>query len=173
MSVDTETIVQVLMLQRDRLFAYVWTIVRDVQLVEDTLQELSILAVQKGREVENERNLIVWLRRAARLKSQEILRQRNRMPLTLDDATLDNLDAFWSKQDSVPASIGVQALRDCISRLAPTSRRILALRYFDCRKTAEVAQILGRKVAVIYTTLSRIHKVLRECVQATLESETR
>lgn len=69
MPLDVATIVQTLMQQRDSLSVYIWTIVRDVQLVEDTLQELSILAVQKGGEIEDASRLPAWFRRAVRFNS--------------------------------------------------------------------------------------------------------
>jgi RNA polymerase sigma-70 factor (ECF subfamily) len=169
MTADVATIVQTLMQQRDSLFAYIWTIVRDVQLAEDTLQELSILAVRKGCEIEDPSRLPAWLRRSARLKALELLRDRGRNPAILSDAVLDQLEGYWSERDSVATTDAAEALRNCLGKISDSNRRILVMRYVEDRKTGDIAQILGRKVDVVYTTLSRIHTALRKCVKARLE----
>lgn len=161
-------IVQVLMEQRDRLFAYIWTIVRDVQLAEDVLQEVSILAVKKGGDIENAARLVVWLRHAARLESLAMCRRRTRSPVILDDKVLDQLDAFWAERDTHSAGRELMALRACVAQLTPRNLRILALRHVHGKKAPEMAEILGRSVDVVYTMVARIHRTLRECVQARL-----
>lgn len=160
--------VQVLMEQRDRLFAYIWTIVHDVQLAEDVFQELSILAVKKCGEVEDRPRLILWLRRAARLQALAMCRQRSRSPVILDEAVLDQLDSYWTERDTDSAGKEMNALRECVGQLTAKNLHILSLKHVDGKKAPEIAEILGRSVEVVYTMVARIHKSLRECVQARL-----
>ena len=163
-------IVQVLMEQRDRLFAYIWTIVHDVQLAEDVLQEVSILAMKKGGEIEDRKRLVPWLRHAARLEALTACRRRARSPLILDDQVLDHLDAFWAKRDAYSASQEMDALRECVAQLTAKNLRILSLKHADGKKAPEIAKILGHSVDVVYTMVARIHRSLRECVQARLQA---
>ena len=83
------------MQQRDRLFSYLWGILGDTQLADDTLQELYLLAVEKCAEIENADHLIGWLRRAARLKALEVIRTARQLPITLSEEVLDQFEAFW------------------------------------------------------------------------------
>ena len=171
MPIDAKTVAKVLMQQRDRLFAQVWTIVGDPQLIEDVLQELAVVAIGKGVEVEDEPRLCAWLCKAARLKSLEALRSRGRTPLLLSDEVLDQLDFVWMAEHQTPLAKTLEHLRTCVEKLTPNNRHILGLRYGQGKKTAEVAAIVGRKVTAVYKALIRMHVTLRECVEARLVEE--
>jgi DNA-directed RNA polymerase specialized sigma24 family protein len=49
MALDSPAIVRLLMAERSRLFSYTWAIVGDVHLAEDVFQEVSLLAIEKGK----------------------------------------------------------------------------------------------------------------------------
>ncbi len=57
MPLDRKTVIRVLMTERDRLYAYIWSLIGDVHLAEDVLQEVSLLAADKADEVSNEQAL--------------------------------------------------------------------------------------------------------------------
>lgn len=163
---DVKTVVQVLMQQRDRLVAYVWTLVGDVQLAEDTLQDLAILAMEKGIEVEDEVRLVVWLRRAARLKALETLHKLGRPALELTESTLEQIEASWADRHVTTEGALVESLRECVRTLSPNNRRILTERYVEGRKPAEIAIRLGRSATAVYKALFRLHRALRDCMLA-------
>lgn len=164
MPTDVKAIVQVLMQQRERLCAHIWTIVRDAQLVEDVLQELSVLAIEKGGDFPDDVHLIAWLRRAARLKALEALRARGRLPVYMDDALLDELERQWEQRALLSDAELIKALHDCVGTLTAGNQQILSLRYRKGKKAAEIATLLGRKVEAVYRALTRIHVALRDCV---------
>jgi RNA polymerase sigma factor (sigma-70 family) len=170
MSLDATTVAKVLMQQRDKLFAQIWTIVGDPQLIDDVLQELAVVAVQKGVEVEDEVRLRAWLCKAARFKALEALRARHRAPLLLSDEVLDQLDLAWIDERR-PLATMLSHLHSCMEKLTPNNRRILGLRYVQGKKTAEVARLLGRNVETLYKAIIRIHVSLRECIEARLAEE--
>jgi RNA polymerase sigma-70 factor (ECF subfamily) len=172
MPLEATTIAQILTQQRDRLFAQAWAIVRDAQLVEDTLQELSILAIQKGGSLEDEKHLTAWLRRSVRFKALEVLRMHGRAPLAINDAILDQIESYWAERDRHNDTRRVDALAECLDRLTPKNRRLLQLRYVDGKKSAEIAAVVGHKADVIYTMIARVHRSLRECVEAKLQEES-
>lgn len=157
------------MQQRERLYAQIWTLVGDMQLAEDVLQEVSLLAVDKATEVPDDDRLIAWLRRAARLKSLEALRSLGRQVPPFSDELLDQFDVEWQSRDACPDSEIVAALRECMQQLTPDNRRLLKLRYASGKKTGDIADLLGRKAATVYQALSRVHRVLRQCIQGKLK----
>lgn len=168
MAVTPTDIVKVLMRERDRLFAYVWSIVGDIHVAEDVIQEVSLLAADKGGEVANEHALLVWVRKAARLKALEALRSTARRPVPLDDSVLEQMEPHWAKYDRVDSAEMVEALRVCMEKLTENNRRLLKLRYVDGLRMGEVARALGRKAATVYQAMSRLHANLAECVQRRL-----
>ncbi len=94
MSIAAQDVVRILMRERDRLFAYIWAAVGDAHLAEDVFQEVSMLAAEKGIDVANEHALVIWIRRAARLKSLEAVRARTRRPTPLDDSVPTDTSVF-------------------------------------------------------------------------------
>jgi RNA polymerase sigma-70 factor (ECF subfamily) len=170
MPLDATTIAKVLMQQRDRLFAQVWTIVGDPQLIEDVLQDLAVIAVDKGIALEDEPRLRAWLYKAARLKALEAVRARKKSPLLLSDEVLDQLELAWITDDQ-PYRTALEYLRTCMEQLTPNNRQILSLRYGQGKKTAEVARRLGRNVESMYKAIIRIHVALRECIEAHVAEE--
>jgi RNA polymerase sigma-70 factor (ECF subfamily) len=172
MVTDVKAIVQVLTLQHERLYAQIWAIVGDAQLAEDVLQEVSILAVDKGVDVPNDGRLVLWLRRSARFKALEALRDRGRLPVTLTDELLEAFDRHWNEADSLVEPHLVEALRHCTQQLTPANQRLLTLRYRDGKKCADVAKLVGRSLDAVYQSLSRVHHLLRKCVEAKLKEGT-
>ncbi len=162
---DQLHIMRVLLRDRDKLFAYAWSIVRDTHLAEDVFQEMSLLVIEQRDKIVDEAHLMVCLRQAARLKSLEALRQRNRMPQMLSDETLALLGAHWQRYDAYDSSDMVDALRSCIARLTPYARQIVKLRYVDGLPGQQVAAAVNRKVETVYKSLSRIHRSLRDCIR--------
>jgi RNA polymerase sigma-70 factor (ECF subfamily) len=169
MSIPVKIVVQVLMQQHNRLFAYIWSIVGDAQLAEDAMQELSVLAVEKGVEVADEDRLVVWLWRAAKLKALEFRRQKRMVPLPLEGEVADQLEQAWQNYTSPGDSQLAEALQQCITSLTPDHRELLRLRYTEGKKAGDIARALKRKAASVYQAIARLHRSLRDCIEARLK----
>jgi RNA polymerase sigma-70 factor (ECF subfamily) len=172
MALEVKTVVQVLMQQHSRLFAFTWTIIGDTQMTEDVMQELSVLAVEKGVEVADETSLVVWLWRAARLKALEFRRQKRRSPITLNDQLAEQLELRWLGRPAVSDSQLTESLQGCMDELTPNNRQLLSLRYVEGKKSREIARALHRKPATVYQSIARLHRSLRKCIEARLSEAT-
>ncbi len=164
MALDQATVVKVLVAERAKLLAYIWSIVRDEHTVEDVFQEVSILAVQKCHEIENPRVLWAWLRQTAKYRSLHALRVRGKQ-LILDEHLLSKLDLVWPEYDQTPSPAMIDSLLKCVAELTPNAQQIVGLRYVDGLSGIEVAKRLKREVHAVYMALSRIHSALRRCIQ--------
>jgi RNA polymerase sigma-70 factor (ECF subfamily) len=164
MALEQATVVRVLLSERAKLLAYIWSIVRDEHTVEDVFQEVSILAVEKCGQINDEGALWPWLRQTAKFRSLHALRARGKQ-VPLDDELLDKLDVAWQAFDDLPSPALVDSLLKCVKKLSPYAQRIVALRYVDGLSGIEVASRLKREVHTIYVALTRIHNSLRRCVQ--------
>ena len=164
MALEQATVVRVLLAERSKLLAYIWSIVRDEHTVEDVFQEVSILAVEKCGQITDENALWPWLRQTAKFRSLHAVRARGSQ-LPLNEDLLDKLDLTWRDYDDVSSSAMVESLLKCVGKLSPYAQRIIALRYVDGLSGIEVAARLQREVHTIYVALTRIHNSLRRCVQ--------
>jgi RNA polymerase sigma-70 factor (ECF subfamily) len=172
MAIEREEAVRVLMRDHDRLSAYAWVIVRDDQIVEDVLQEVALLLIEKHPEITSNQHLAGWLRTACRNKALEAIRARQRHPTLLSNEALDLLDVNWQRLEVEAEAFHAQALQHCLQKLTPRSRQILELRHIHNLKSGEIAAKLSRKVETIYVGLMRIHATLADCIKAILAPET-
>lgn len=174
MSIDQPIIVRTLMRDRAKLLAFIWSIVHDGHIAEDVLQDVSVLAVEKRDEIESEAVLGAWLRTTARHRALYAMRRDRRSPLTLDEHVLDLMESEWRKRDS-PDGPGadrvMSALRSCLTKLTPSVRQVIQLRYGQSLSSQQIANQLGRSIASIYKATTRAHASLAECVRRTMQQE--
>jgi RNA polymerase sigma-70 factor (ECF subfamily) len=69
------------------------------------------------------------------------------------------------EQDSPRDDALVDALRDCVGALPPTSREIVQRYYADAAPLAEIGKSLGRDASSLKVTLFKIRARLRDCVE--------
>jgi len=166
MAITDEQLVRVLLRDRETLFAYCWSILRNDDLAEEVFQELSALAVQKRKDILSEQHLAGWLRLAARNKAHELIRARGSGPTLLDDELLNMLEVDWRRWDATPSATLLHSLRQCLTGLGKSARELIDLRYGQGLKSAQVAEKLNRNVKSVYVALTRIHVKLGDCVRS-------
>ena len=160
-----DEIVRTLLGARSRLSAGFYMTLRDVHLVEDLFQEVTVKALAQGELFTNEAQLLSWARVVGRNAALNQLRKLNRLSVGLPDALLETLEA----EGAVTIESGrEEALASCLQRVPPAAREMLDLRYFHGLSCIEVAQRTGAGVDAIYQKLSRLHRSLRECMEQKL-----
>ena len=65
----------------------------------------------------------------------------------------------------------LDGLRDCVGKLGHEAADLVALRYFNERSCKEIAEQKQRTVSWVTTTLNRVRKTLRDCMESSLRSE--
>jgi RNA polymerase sigma-70 factor, ECF subfamily len=167
-ALEIEQVVRLLTAEHNKLGAYVWSITGDFNVCEDVLQEVALLAIEKGREVADEPRLKVWFRRVARLKALEALRQRHRTAVPFCEETMDKLERQWEPYDQqaeLADSSTVEMLQACMNELTVLQRRLLDLRYASGLHSSQIAKRLKMKVKTVYQAITRAHRSLVDCVQ--------
>jgi RNA polymerase sigma-70 factor (ECF subfamily) len=163
-----DEIIRSLFAHRARLSSAVWMVVRDVHLAEDVFQEVMVKAAARLEPFDHEAHLLAWSRVTGRHLALNLLRQRNRGWVVLNEETLDLLDADWAS--SPMPSARVEALQDCLETMPAGPRRMLDLRYAEGHSCEEVARTFGLNLDAAYQRLSRLHRALRDCVEQKLIS---
>ncbi len=164
MAIDQETLLRLLTSEQDKLRAYTWQIARDDHVVEEVLQDMAVVALQKCAQIENGQHFPAWARRTCRNLAMAAIRKKSHRPFLLSNAVLDLLESRWETLDGTGASDLIAALRKCVDRLTPHARQVLANRYAEGLPCGEVAQRMGVKVDTVYMSLMRIHRQLEECI---------
>lgn len=169
MPIQSDVIVRVLMQQRAELIGYAWLVVADPDVAEDVFQEVSVAAIRKSDEINDEDHLVGWLYQAIRLQGLKARRDRSRRAQLLSADVLEALaDA---REDQASESDRQVALRECVNRLQGVTRDILEMRYGQDLKPAAIADQTGKKTQTIYKTITRAHAALRDCVNKRLTKD--
>ena len=171
MALSPEKVAQLLMSEHLRLRAYVWLIVRDDHLVDDVLQEVSLVAVRKCEAIVDDSHFPAWARTTSRNIALDMLRKEQRTPSAVGDRLMDVIDEHWDEVESLAGSTSVNALRHCLEELTPYNRRLIELRYGEGLKSSQVAERLDRAVGTVYVALTRVHKTLGDCVRGRIDRE--
>ena len=171
MPVSSDLIMSVVMKSRPRLHGYAWVVTGDPDLAEDVLQEVSLLALQKADQINDETHLHGWLHESIRRQGLTARRARMSQAAQLSSEVLAMLAEVQVEQHNAGHTAQLKALRYCIELLGDKSRDTLAMRYGDGLKPAQIAEQTSRPVRSVYQMITRAHTSLRACVTKKLQAE--
>ena len=100
MALTQQAVVNTLVADRSKLFAYTWSIVRNHHATEDIYQEVVLAAMPHTEEMKDQGHVLAWARRAARLRAIDWLRREKRQAQLLDGSVLDLLEEDWRRLDA-------------------------------------------------------------------------
>jgi RNA polymerase sigma-70 factor (ECF subfamily) len=168
MPLPADAIVQVLLRERLRVTALAAAVARDAHTADDIFQQVVLSALESSAHFNDTAHVVTWALRAARHRAIDFARAKQLRPLP--DEVLDLLEAPGEDFGGAWTDRG-EALHQCLGRLTPSARSLLQLKYGDGLTAPAIAARLRRSADAVYQSLSRVHRVLRECVQARLGAE--
>lgn len=163
-----EMVLKTLLDARLRLCAGLWTVLRDTHAIDDIFQMVLLRAVKQADSLNDEEHVMAWARVTARNLAIDHLRKHQTQMRVLDDQTLDLLDAELDRRGDEELAERLDALKNCVEKLPPRSRRLVDLRYHERRAGREMADLLEMSVDAVYQALRRVHLALRQCVEQQL-----
>lgn len=159
---------------RSWLLAYFIAGTGDAHRAEDLVQDVFAAALKNAERFDPSRSFGAWLRGIAR--NLLLMSYRERRALVLDGPALDRLDAAAERAEAAHADSGWSTrrqhlLKDCLKEVPERSRKILALKYGDGRRSRAIAERLGMRPTAVDMLLSRVRLALRDCVERKLAHE--
>jgi RNA polymerase sigma-70 factor (ECF subfamily) len=149
------------------VFGFILSLVPRWADAEEIFQETCRSSWQRFEEFKPGTNFTAWVCRDARFRVLEARKRSQRDPMLLSDL-LEN-DIIAAAEEDLGERHA--ALMDCLQKLNPRDRHLLASRYWDDMKPAEIAQQDNLTVSTIHKALSRIRHALFICVDRTLRKE--
>ena len=166
----------VVMKYQPMLLSYAGFRVPDRDLVDEVVQQTFIRAYEQLAEYRSGDDFGVWLRSICGYMIKAELKRniRNRQNVRkysdyLKQRLLETALEHGMGDDS-PESHAV--LGDCLGGLEGTARQLITYRYTENRSVNEIAGLAGRTVTWVTSTLFRIRRTLRECVERHLAPRT-
>jgi RNA polymerase sigma-70 factor, ECF subfamily len=170
-SLESQKRLMLLMTQHQRrIFSYIYTLVPDRHSAEDLLQETSLVICEKFESFQPGTDFVAW---ACQIAYWEVRRARQRFArskVVFDDDVLEAV-AHTAAGMSPEVDARHEALAGCLGKLHPRDRELVLTRYEPGCGVEEAARIGGRSLEAAYKALSRIRKLLADCITHTLASE--
>lgn len=145
------------------LYLYLLPLVGNPADADEVLQETNLVIWAKWHQFEEGTNFLAWSRAIARLEVFRFRRSRHHKLALLEEGLLDQV-ARRAEVVSDEIDLRQEALTECMEKLRPRDRELIRLRYAPGANGDQVAQKLGRPANSVYQSLSRIRRVLLECV---------
>jgi RNA polymerase sigma-70 factor, ECF subfamily len=166
-----EDFIRELTASQDRLFAFILTLLPDVNGAGDVLQETHIEMWRKRQQFAKGTHFIAWACQIARYKVFEHRRTMGREKLVFDEELVHQLakDAGRNAEHG-PERLGI--LEACLARLSPRQRALIGERYGLGRSVKEIAQQVGRSASALAVALFRIRQALLDCIERKLSEGT-
>lgn len=152
-----------------RLYAFIMTLVFSHQDAEEVFQNTSVVLWDKFHDFRPGSNFFAWASRIAYFEALNLFKQQRRSPLLSEQAMESLASEATALSDQSTARI--EALSECLARLAAADREMIQDRYFYQRAPKQIAELRSRSLDSIYRALSRIHNLLLNCVERTLARE--
>ncbi|MBI1368554.1 MAG: sigma-70 family RNA polymerase sigma factor [Planctomycetes bacterium] len=168
----TARFVQQLTTCQSRVYAYIATLVGDLDQAHDVLQETNLVLWEKSAEYEEGRDFLAWACGVAKYQVLAHRRDRGRDRLRFSDTVTEQL-AEETIRESGTAEDRRRALHGCLNKLPARQHDLLLRRYSPDGSVQAIAAQLGRPVGSISQAIYRIRKALAECVERTMRAEGR
>lgn len=156
--------VKLLTRHQEDIRAFIASLIPGSSDVGDILQETNVVLWMKRDDFEPGTNFIAWSFAIARL---QVLKQRSRAKregeLRFSDKFIEAVSGM-----SPPAVLHeeyLSALERCMAKLTTYQRNMITSRYSSGRSLREFAENNGESPASLRSTLLRLRKALRKCIE--------
>ena len=144
-----------------RIFSYIYTLVPDRHAAEDILQETSVVICEKFEDFRSGTDFVAWACQIAWWQVRAARTKFARSKVVFDDKVLESV-AQTAAEMLPEQDARHEALAGCLKKLNPRDRELLMTRYET--GVEEAAQRTGRSLVAAYKALTRLRKLLHDCV---------
>lgn len=157
--------------------AFIAQSVRPADLADDLAQDVFLSAFRSLDQFHADSSFLAWLLGIARHKVLTHLRsqtRRQRREMSHLAEALAQWRADWADRDSFESDAAdlQTRLRECIERLAPTSRQVVEEHYFRSCSAEAIGARLGKSGGAVRMLLLRIRTALATCLRGSTREES-
>jgi RNA polymerase sigma-70 factor, ECF subfamily len=160
---DSEAFVESMTAHQGRLYAYILSLLGDVDQANDVLQEANVVLWRNASEFRPGSNFRAWAFRIAHFQVMAHRQRQFRDRVVFDDEILALLDPAAREADETYES-REQALTGCLEKLGAPHRDLLHRRYAQGQSLQTIAQACRKTANGVAQMLFRIRRSLIECV---------
>jgi RNA polymerase sigma-70 factor, ECF subfamily len=158
-------------LNQGQIRGFIGAFFRNSADIDEVLQETAIVLWNKFGEFAPGTNFFRWACSVARFEALKHIRlsTRKTSALPLDQALIETLAS--QRENSQPYfDAHRDALQNCLGKLRQQDLELIQQCYQSGVNVTTIAERINRPVNAVYQSLSRIRRLLYECVSRTLKS---
>lgn len=167
---DTKRLMALMTRYQRRIFSYIYTLVPNRYDAEDLLQETSVVICEKFHEFEEGTDFVAWACQIAYWRVRYARQKYARSKVIFDQEVLDAV-AHTAATMTREVDARHEALARCLQKLYPRDREFVLTRYEPGSGVEEAARRSGRSLPAAYKALTRIRKLLSDCVTHHMTTE--
>jgi len=168
---NSAELVQLMMKNQRKIFAYIMTLVPSRSDAEDILQEASLTICEKFSEFKIGTNFYSWACQIAYWKVRAARKKFATSKVVFNEEVLEVISQTRVElEEELDYRHG--ALSRCLQKLNERDRRMVLVRYESSHNVKAAAQACGRTIQGAYKALTRIRKNLYDCVNLEVASES-
>ena len=169
----TEQFLKLLGAHERNLFAYVYALAPNWQDAEEVMQRVRIRIWQQFDQYDVEKPFDAWARAIAYYLVLAYRKEKKRQREFFSERVLEAIGQQFDTHLH-GASERRDALLNCLNKLEVRKRELVTKYYSSARETSEsIANMLSMTPNALRQSLFRIRKVLLECVERTMQAESR
>lgn len=168
---DRRVVMKLALEHRAQLWGFLVGLTKDPARAEDLFQNTYLILCEKWDQYRPGTNFLGWARQIARFEFLASVDPERRPFVT---AEMDVLEAAMraAESEGEPASARREALRRCLAQMPEArGRRVLELRYGEGLPGEKVAAQVGLSLNALYTLLSRVRRLLQDCIERRVRAE--
>lgn len=157
-------------LRRQSLYmGYLMAMTRDLDAAEEIFQNVAVALMEQAGEAEI-RDLDAWLKEVVRRQALRYLNSRSRQTSRVratEPSLLEGISRAFEEDVTPEERVRSErrALESCIGDLGEKPRRMFHLRYRERRSFADIAVAMRSSGIAVQRALSRIRKLLHDCIR--------
>lgn len=164
---DHETFVRCLLRDERTIRAFLRSMLPSACDVDEVMQEVSVVAWRKFGDLDDTDNFCKWVCAIARFEVLMYRRKKARDRFVLDES-VERLIAEEGLEELELREKQLSALNNCLKKLPSNKRNLIVLVYSSRRSMISIAEELGKTPESIYKAMSRLRKLLLDCISQQL-----
>ena len=168
---DTDSFEWIIETYQDDLRAMLMFASSSARMAEEILQKTFVDAYLHLSQFDPDRSFSAWIRAIARNnltdEHRRLIKEKKHHPLL---ASVMEEEIHQTENDDAKDN-KITAIKECVSNLKEDSRRMIAMRYRSGSSFQEIARTIGKKIGAVKMALTRIKKVLKNCIEKKLSGQ--
>jgi RNA polymerase sigma-70 factor (ECF subfamily) len=169
--VDVEVFLRLLGSNERALFRYLLRIVPHLPDADDIMQEAKLKMYRNFSQLESVDRFVPWARKILLHEAIAYLRKAGHRNAQFSVKYYESLDDFIERVE-VDCYQRQEMLQSCVKKLGEQNAQLISQRYEAGLSIETIAERSQKTVDAVYRSLSRIRKILHDCIEQKLAAES-